>query len=304
MCFMKNRSLLSFILANTLFITVAAQEPSPSPKPAQNPEDVVRITTNLVQIDAAVTDKKGKAVTDLKVEDFEVYEDGRPQKITNFSFVSVGSSTPSAAASPSSAAARRQSEPVAPVPTVRLRSDQVQRTVALVVDDLGLSFESMHFVRGALSKFVDEQMQPGDLVAIIRTGAGVGALQQFTSDKRLLHAAIDRVKWNSRGRAGIAAFAPIEDSPLDAFNKRPRNDMEPAPINPGMKMDPERRCGTNTTTSRMTFFRLARWARSTTSSGGCERCPDASLSSSSQIRWRSSTRTERVTCARFRPCDV
>jgi VWFA-related protein len=236
---MKNRSILSFILANTLYIAASAQTPSPSPKPAQNPEDVVRITTNLVQVDAAVTDKKGKPVTDLKAEDFEVYEDGRPQKITNFSFVSVGS----AIASPSPAAARRPSEPGTPVPTVRLRPEQVQRTVALVVDDLGLSFESMHFVRGALSKFVDEQMQPGDLVAIIRTGAGVGALQQFTSDKRLLHAAIDRVKWNSRGRAGIAAFAPIEDSPLDAFNKRPRDggaETVPAPINPGMKIDPEK----------------------------------------------------------------
>src|SRR6185503_6506912 len=70
-------------------------------------------------------------------------------------------------------------------------------------------------------KFVDEQMQPGDLVAIIRTGAGVGALQQFTSDKRLLHAAIERVKWNSRGRSGIAAFAPIEDDPLVVANIRP-----------------------------------------------------------------------------------
>src|ERR1700704_6506663 len=108
-CLMKNRSLLSFILANALSISVAGQNPSPtpSPKPAQNLEDVVRITTNLVQIDAAVTDKTGKAVTDLKAEDFEVFEDGRPQKITNFSFVSVGSST----ASPSPAAARRQSEP-------------------------------------------------------------------------------------------------------------------------------------------------------------------------------------------------
>jgi VWFA-related protein len=236
---MKNPSILSFILAHTLFVTAAAQNPSPSPKPAQNPEEVVRITTNLVQVDAAVTDKKGKAVTDLKAEDFEVYEDGRPQKITNFSFVSVGSAT----ASPSPAAARRQSEPVAPVPTVRLRPDQVQRTVALVVDDLGLSFESMYFVRGALSKFVDEQMQPGDLVAIIRTGAGVGALQQFTSDKRLLHAAIDRVKWNSRGTAATVPLHPIEDSPLDAFNKRPRDggaEMVPAPINPGMKIDPEK----------------------------------------------------------------
>ena len=46
----------------------------------------------------------------------------------------------------------------------------VRRTIAIVVDDLGLSFESTHFVRRALKKFVDEQMQTGDLVAIIRTG--------------------------------------------------------------------------------------------------------------------------------------
>jgi len=47
-----------------------------------------------------------------------------------------------------------------------------------------------------LKKFVDEQMQDGDLVAIIRTGAGIGALQQFTTDKRQLHAAIESVRWN------------------------------------------------------------------------------------------------------------
>jgi VWFA-related protein len=65
-------------------------------------------------------------------------------------------------------------------------------------------------VRQALKKFVDEQMQTGDLVAIVRTGGGMGALQQFTSDKRQLYAAIERVKWNSVGRGGIGAFAPIE----------------------------------------------------------------------------------------------
>ena len=238
---MKNQLLVALLLSYPLVMTATGQQPLSPQKPRQNPDEVVRITTNLVQVDAAVTDKKGRPVTDLRAEDFEIYEDGRLQKITNFSFVSVGSSiSPSPATESAGTTSRRSAEIAAPVPTVRLRPEQVQRTVALVVDDLGLSFESMHFVRGALRKFVDEQMQPGDLVAIIRTGAGVGALQQFTSDKRLLYAAIDRVKWNSRGRAGIAAFAPIEDSPLDAFNKRPRNDMEPAPINPGMKTDPER----------------------------------------------------------------
>jgi VWFA-related protein len=238
---MKNRLFLALIISQALLVSLFAQQPTPSQTP-QRPDDVVKITTNLVQIDAAVTDKKGHPVTDLRAEDFEVYEDGRPQKITNFSFVSPEST----AASPDksrTAATRPQGGIETPVPTVKLRADKVQRTFALVIDDLGLSFESMHYVRGALHKFVDEQMQPGDLVAIIRTGAGVGALQQFTSDKRLLYAAIDRVKWNSRGRAGIAAFAPIEDSPLDTFNKTPRvpgEAMAPAQINPGMKVDPER----------------------------------------------------------------
>ncbi|MDQ2746062.1 MAG: VWA domain-containing protein, partial [Acidobacteriota bacterium] len=63
-----------------------------------------------------------------------------------------------------------------------------------------------------------EQMQDGDLVAIIRTGAGIGALQQFTSDKRQLLAAIEKVRWNPIGSGGVGAFAPIESSLNDAAN--------------------------------------------------------------------------------------
>jgi VWFA-related protein len=68
-----------------------------------------------------------------------------------------------------------------------------------------------------LKKFVDEQMQPGDLVAIVRTSGGMGALQQFTSDKRQLYAAIERVKWYASGRGGVGAFAPIEPPTPGAF---------------------------------------------------------------------------------------
>src|SRR5260370_25241403 len=53
-------------------------------------------------------------------------------------------------------------------------------------------------------------MQPGDLVAIVRTSGGMGALQQFTTDKRQLYAAIERVKRYASGRGGVGAFAPIE----------------------------------------------------------------------------------------------
>src|ERR1041384_1901921 len=67
----------------------------------------------------------------------------------------------------------------------------------------------MPFVPRCVAKFGDEEMQPGDLVAIVRTGAGIGALQQFTSDKRLLYAAIEKVKYNAYGTGGGPAFPPL-----------------------------------------------------------------------------------------------
>jgi len=173
---------------------------------------VVRITTNLVQFDAVVTDKKGNPVTDLRPEEFEVYANGRKQPVTNFSYITTGTGATAAAPQPSPPP-RPADKTAPPVPPARLRPGQVRRTVALVVDDLGTSFESMAFVRRALKKFVDEQMQPGDLVAIMRTSAGMGALQQFTSDKNILYRAIERVRWNPSGRSGVSAFAPMEALP-------------------------------------------------------------------------------------------
>ncbi len=194
--------LLIFIFA----VVVSAQQ-TPTPTPPADDGDVVKISTSLIQLDVTVTDSKGNPVIGLKPEDFEVFENGKKQTITNFSFVS---------------GIRQKNETVtnpndkAPVPPTALKPEQVRRTVALVVDDLSLSFTSTAYVRRALKKFVDEQMQEGDLVAIIRTGAGIGALQQFTSDKRQLYAAIEKVMWNPIGRGGIGAFAPIRDNELPA----------------------------------------------------------------------------------------
>ena len=71
----------------------------------------------------------------------------------------------------------------------------------------------MAYVRRALKKFVDEQMQSGDLVAIMRTSGGMGVLQQFTSDRNILYHAIERVRWNPMSRSGVSAFAPMEALP-------------------------------------------------------------------------------------------
>src|SRR6266480_7851626 len=100
------RSLASLTLVFYLALLSLAQQPGPSPKENPNPskdmaqqparpvdDDVVRITTNLVQVDAVVTDKNGKPVTDLRPEEVEILEDGKPQRITHFFFVSLTPAT-------------------------------------------------------------------------------------------------------------------------------------------------------------------------------------------------------------------
>ncbi len=186
---------LGYLLCG-FFQALAQTNPTPPPEP------VIRIGVNLVQVDAVVADSSGRQVTNLTAGDFRVFEDGRPQKITACSYVRTGP-----ADTTSSPPASRAHPHAPPVPAIRLRPEQVRRTVVLMVDDLGLSFESAGRVRSALRRYVDTQMQAGDLVAIVRTRAGMGALQQLTADKRILYAAIDRVR--SYGSGHVGAFQPI-----------------------------------------------------------------------------------------------
>ena len=194
-------ALVALILSSS-FVSAQAPTPTPLPAPVSEEGDVVKISTTLVQVDVTVVDRKGRVVTDLKPEEVEIYQNGEKQPISHFSFISnireVADAEPG------------EKRTDVSLPPTTVRPENVRRTIALVVDDLTLSFESTYWVRRALKKFVDEQMQPGDLVAIIRTGAGIGALQQFTSDRRQLHAAIERVRWNPMGGGTIGAFAPLE----------------------------------------------------------------------------------------------
>ena len=212
-----HRTLLSLLLICQLTQAVVGQQnpkPQPSP-PTQNPppvqqpqnldaQDVVKITTNLVQVDAVVTDKTGKRVTDLKPAEVELSEDGQVRTITNFAYVNIDSSSSRPVVRASNPNTRDTSTP--PLVPRPVRPGQVRRTIALVVDDLGLSFESSVKVRKSLQKFLDEQLQPDDLVAIIRTSGGIGALQSFTTDRRQLYAAVEKVKWNLIGRGEVSTF--------------------------------------------------------------------------------------------------
>ncbi|HEY0426298.1 MAG TPA: VWA domain-containing protein [Pyrinomonadaceae bacterium] len=209
---MKRFAFITFLLT-LLAVSALAQNPTATPPPGDDQD--LKISTTLIQIDVTVTDKDGNIVTDLKPEDFEVYENGKKQEITNFSFVSVNSQTKKLE---NTAQNNTKGQIAVPIPPVKLKQEDVRRTYALVVDDLGLSFESIFWVQKSLKKFINEQMQEGDLVAILRTGSGAGAMQSFTSDKRLLLAAIDKIKYNLEGRVGISSIEPLTPNFMDQLN--------------------------------------------------------------------------------------
>ena len=132
---------LVLFLITSLLVSIASAQQAGPPPPApvlqpQKPKDVdvVRITSNLVQVDAVVTDKNGKLVTDLKPEEVEIFEDGHKQKITHFSF-NLSESAPTERVAKSAAIDKT----APPIPTARLRPEDIKRTIAIVVDDLGLS---------------------------------------------------------------------------------------------------------------------------------------------------------------------
>jgi VWFA-related protein len=76
------------ILSNSSLLSVAAEGPAsvPSTSIQDQPSTVLRANTRLVVVDVVATNGKGEPVPDLKVEDFTVLEDGKPQKISAFSF--------------------------------------------------------------------------------------------------------------------------------------------------------------------------------------------------------------------------
>ena len=167
---------------------------------AQTPAPNLRVAVTTVQVDAVVTDRDGNLVTDLRAEDFEILQDGRPQTISTFGFVSAaGDDGPTGSATRPTAA-----PPVAPsAPGVPARAPESVRppsgrTLVLVIDDLSLSVASMRRTKDALRKVLDTQITPADRVAMVRTSGGSGLLQQFTSDRAVLHQLVDALRFNSR----------------------------------------------------------------------------------------------------------
>jgi VWFA-related protein len=164
--------------------------PAPSPEAGGSERGFkIRVGVEEVRLDAVVLGKDGRQVTDLTGDDFEVFQDHFRQKVTSCVYINDYRPMPPKPADPSD----RTGAPIpVPVPTRR----NVRRTIVFVVDNLVMNFTQVHRARLALGRFVDAQMQDGDLVAILPTAGGDSTFQTFSADRRQLHGTIGNIRWH------------------------------------------------------------------------------------------------------------
>ena len=201
---------IASLLALATLAIARAQAPAQNP-PSPPEQPTFHIGVDAVRIDAIVTDSKGQIVTDLTADDFELKDDGRPQKVTLATFVPVASGP----ATPAPTQAAGAAPGATPPPAIRpLARDEVQRSILVLVDDLGSSWEGLYYARKALHTFIDQSLLPTDLVALTRTGMYAGMQRQFTTDRRLMHSAVDELRWTALSRRGVEPFESIEGTGL------------------------------------------------------------------------------------------
>ena len=135
------------------------------------------IEVRVANVDAVVTDKNGKPFTGLTRDDFELYEDGKRQTITNFSEIRETAEPASAAAAPAEAAVPSRA-----------------RRFLLFVDVSSIHPQMRDTIVVSLRKFVDTQLQPADQASVVVWNEQIHVLSNLTSDKAQLAAALAKAK--------------------------------------------------------------------------------------------------------------
>jgi VWFA-related protein len=187
--------------------------PAPQP-PADQPPVTFRVEVNYVEVDAFVTDAQGKVLTDLSAADFEVLEDGKPQKISSFSLVNI----------PIERAERPLFAGKPVEPDVQTNEHLEGRIYLMVLDDIHTDFTRTPRVKAAARRFIEQNFGINDLAAVVYTGRS-DASQDFTNNPRLLIQAIDKFTGRKLRSATIQRIEGARVNP-DTGQLEPGDDIE------------------------------------------------------------------------------
>jgi VWFA-related protein len=177
---------LAFIVALLSASTISPQQaPSPEPPAAVPP---VRTTTHLVLVDVVVYDKQGNHVTNLSAVDFVLRDRGKQQEITVFSDDHAGESLAEKA---------HQSPPPPLPPGVFTNRPEFHRPegppTILLIDGLNTAIGDQLSSHDAMLRYLRTQLKEGQKIAILALNESLGLVQDFTTDPRLLMAALDKI---------------------------------------------------------------------------------------------------------------
>ncbi|CAN5662462.1 hypothetical protein BH23ACI1_BH23ACI1_14610 [soil metagenome] len=208
---MRIRLAVLLVLGLATVAAGARQEPPPSQNPPDTSQQppVFRTGVSTVRVDVTVTDKAGTPVRTLTADDFELFEDDRPQAITSFRLVdATGAPTDDY-----SLAIRHAGHAAA-----EAARDDV-RVFVIFWDEYHISeFASSVRAREQLKQFVMEAFGPTDLVAVVDPLTPLESIR-FTRDRRALAEQIHALK----GRRGI--YLPPR-SRVEEEHLRSRRDVE------------------------------------------------------------------------------
>lgn len=161
---------------------VSAREP----RLLQQPAPPLRVYIDFVQVDVSVTDAQGQFVRGLGPADFELYEDGKRQKVSIVSFVDIPVETRGAGPSTATGAQR-------PEPDVRSNvAESAGRVYVILLDDLHVHPLRSARVKQAAREFIERHLGPNDLTAVLHTSGRVDASQEFTTRPSLLLKSVDK----------------------------------------------------------------------------------------------------------------
>src|SRR5882762_11904737 len=164
----RQAALLVFVFGSVL---TAGQTPAPVQQASQ---PTFKVQVDYVEVDVVVTDRQNQLVRDLKKEDFQVLEDGKPQSINTFTFVDI----------PIERADRPLYSSTPLEPDVRTNERAFDgRVYVMVVDDLHTRFGRTQRVKGAARQFIERRLGANDLMAVVHTAGATEANQEFTNNR-------------------------------------------------------------------------------------------------------------------------
>jgi VWFA-related protein len=207
---LKTNGFWSTALLVALAVGLSAQTPAQPPATTgatqQNP--TFRVQVDLVTNDIVVRDDKGNFIPDLKQDEFEVFEDGVKQDITQMTVVTGGRVTNVLAPPP----------PPPPegiiLPPSRPKTDVSGRIFLFFVDDLHLQFHNTGRVRQLFQKIAKELVHDGDMFGIVSSGPSSIAVD-MTYDKARLDEAIKKIAGNELKPTDIINGASGAEGPSE-----------------------------------------------------------------------------------------